>query len=765
MITTRISASERRWKPEEVVDEYVLVGKTISNSSTWAFDRLRMYCNSTTALVQLRWPDGTIIDTQPFHTGGGWTEGVAGSFEHDFLFDLSANTANEELLIMMKGLCEDPTQMTEVYTYPTGFTASRGKNAQITYWDLSYFNTLNNGSTHGYFLSRDNPLHTLLGAELAGAINMNFENCNLDGPTLDKLMIALDSTGYTGGTYNWTNNAGSPSSAVKANYDSLAAKSWTLEGIPPPSPVPTGQSYYMLNETNGNTYADAGPVNNTATKRGGSHSTDGKLLNGYQGATAAGNDIQVPYVADYNILAGDNTMKPHSISFWFKTTNNALTWQMLAGRSGMFYCALYNGTLRWVILGGSEGNLERRSYQFTFNNNTWYCVTLSYEGGGTLADLKMYINGAHVDRSSTVGSTLGTISANSNPFVFCNHYNGSNAFGLNGVIDEIAIDVGTAWTESEHAGYYNNGQGIQRTVANNSYTAINDLTIDRIHSTGAKVSFTPPTSDHPINSYEISIGAQLNNTFTDPAKAWVKGLTAGTQYSSIRVTAIDIYGNRNDVSNSISFTTASNAVFPTTSLAGYYTMDSDFTDSVGTNHGTNYGATQNAGKINNGFAYDGNDDYTIIPTPYYSGNPSWTLSAWLHIPSASATRSGVLVIRPQNTGGMHVLLYNDGRLLIGRWNGGSTFVTPPLNSWFHLAITYNSSTRLLTIYIDGVVTATLTQTSSQLYAFNGDIIIGDGVTSELNYLGSIDELALYTDDLLEPEIKDITNNGSGNQYS
>jgi hypothetical protein len=764
MKNTRIGASERRWKNPPTDDEYVLVGRTISNDSTWCFDRLRMYSNSTTALVQLRWrSNGQIIDTQPFHAGGGWT---ASTFEHDFTFDLSANTNNDEIDIMMTGLSTNPNDMTEVYAYPTGYSASRGKNSQITYWDLNYFNALNNGATHGYFIVRDNPLSTLKGANLTGAIYMMVKNCNLDSQTLDDLMVGLDSTGYTGGTYDYTNNAGNPTAAVRSNYLSLKAKSWTIEGVPPPADeVPSGQSYYMLNETNGTTYADAGSANNTATRRGGSHAV-GKLGNGWKGLTAVGNDIQVPNVSAYDVVDAGGNLQPHTISFWFKTSNTGLTWQMLAGRANMFYCALYNGTLRWVIFGGSSGSLERRSYQFSFYNDTWYCVTIAFDGGDTVAALKMYINGVHVDRSTTVGTNYGTTPEITTPFVFGNHYNGSNSFGLDGVIDEICIDMSKEWDIYDVSAYYNNGGGVQRSKPNSSFAAIGNLAVNTIHRTGVRLTCTAPPSDYTIDRYEVYVDGVLNNTCLKITEIWVKDLVANTSYSNVRVRAIDVYGNANADSNSVSFTTTSSAVFPTFGVQAYYTLDNTLNDSVGANHigSLGGGASYDAGKIANGVSYTG-AGYTTVPTSYFSGDSSWSLSMWIKIDALPASRTGLAVIRPQNTGGMHLLIYSDGRILYGRWNGGSTWVTPTIGSWCHVVGTYDNSTRVMTMYVDGVQDNELTLASNQPFAFSGDMLIGRAVIGELEYVGDVDEVTLHNRKMTKAEVVDLYNNGNGLQYS
>lgn len=763
---TTTAASNRRYINVNTVDTagYVLVGRTTSNLSQWAFNRLRMYENSTTAEVQLRWKDTlNVIDTQLFHSGGGWTEGVSGSFEHDFTFDLSMNTNNDEIDIMMRGLATNPQAFTQVYMYDTGFTASRPIFSSITYWDLNYFNPINDGvSSHGYFLAKNNPLATLVGAELAAVIQMQVENCLLDSATIDALMIALDNTEYTGGTFVYTGNPGSPTSAVKTNYDDLIAKSWNITGVAPPGDFPAVTSYFKLNETSGTSFADAAG-GNTATRRGGSFGT-GKIFGGYQGAVAAGNDIQVPYISSYNLTDIGDVLKPHTIAFWFRTTTPGAEWQMFAMKDGQFYIALYNGTLRWVIYGGSNGSLERRSFDYTFSGSTWYCCVLAFDGTDGVAGLKMYVNGQHVPSSSTVGTTYGTPPANTNPIVLANHANGTNSFGVSGVIDEVAINVGYCWDLTDVATFYNNGNGVSYTKNNTTLTGVTDLAVDTLYTTGAKLTLTPPASDYAIDRYEVSIGGTLSGTFSSASELYLSGLTPNTLYENIDVIAVDIYGNVSPSSNVISLTTNSTASITTSGLMAYYKLDETsgaIIDSQSTNDGTNFGATSVAAKIGNGYSYDGVDDYSILPTTYFSGDVSWSIAMWLNINGLQASRSGILVIRPQNTGGMHILLNSNGTLLIGRWNGGATTITPPISSYFHLAVTFDQPSRILRVYVDGTLDNEVTLTGAQTFAFSGDVIVGDGVPAELNYDGIIDELPIYNRSLNPLEVADLYNNGNG----
>lgn len=448
-------ASERRWRPLEVIEDmpgYVLIGKTISNSSGWAFDRLRMYSNSLTARVALTWGDGTVIDIQPFST--------TGDFEHDFLFDLSSNVDKEEILILLKGASLDKQDYTEVYMYPTGFDATRGKNAEITYWDLNYYNPINDGhSSQGYFEAKGQPLNTIVGAEHFASILVNITNCNVDSKTIDKTMISLDRIGQLGGTFQYLGNTGAPTGAVLENYNNLVAKGWNIEGIAPPAPYPAVTSYFKFDEAQGNDYYDSSLLGNTATRYAGDVSTDGILNNAYKGLGNNSDYVLIPYISEYNFKDSENKLKPHTFSFWFKTDHLGVNTQQFIDKKGQVYVAMYNGTLRWIIQGGTLNSMERRSYNYEFAPDTWYCVSLVFDGTPTLAGMKMYVNGVTVPKSTTKGGDYGDAVENTNDFFIGNDHYLVYSRALSGLMDELAISIGYAWNEGEVSKFYNNGVG------------------------------------------------------------------------------------------------------------------------------------------------------------------------------------------------------------------------------------------------------------------------------------------------------------------
>lgn len=83
---------------------------------------------------------------------------------------------------------------------------------------------------------------------------------------------------------------------------------------------------------------------------------------------------------------------------------------------------------------------------------------------------------------------------------------------------------------------------------------ITDLSIGLKTPTTAQILFTNPESTNSLQEFEVSIDAIPYQTITASGQ-YITGLTSGVEYKNITVKAIDIYYNRAEESNQITFTT------------------------------------------------------------------------------------------------------------------------------------------------------------------------------------------------------------------
>lgn len=229
-------------------NRWYIVGQIVGQGNTaWALDRWRLYYPKATTQVGIFYDFGTVSSDNgrqykmitpdlvaPFHAGGGWT---TSTYEHDFTFDLSADTANCYLAIK----CIPSTAgFQQIYAGASGYGASRGKNANMFSWDFSIVNTVANigGADSSLIFKNQSSFQVLdwkdnLTTPTLYAKTLLFENCNINQANLDKLIIWTERGGISNGTLNYSGNPGIPSNASKAAYDALIARGWTITGTAP----------------------------------------------------------------------------------------------------------------------------------------------------------------------------------------------------------------------------------------------------------------------------------------------------------------------------------------------------------------------------------------------------------------------------------------------------------------------------------------------------------------------------------------------------
>lgn len=229
---------------------FIFFAKTISSSASWGFDRFRLYNPSWhtriglysnadfSANSYLRSDGKLAIDKAP--TYGSKVFSTTNGFEHDFSFDLSSNTANEQVVVCIQGR---PTgsEFQQVYTFPTGYSATYARDADIVQWDFSVVNPLANvGGADTSMFFDNQPLDSLFWFDSTTtpkifAKTLRFQNCLLGGAMIDNILIWTDAGGVSNGTLNYSGNTGVPTNASKTAYDNLISKGWTITGTAPPT--------------------------------------------------------------------------------------------------------------------------------------------------------------------------------------------------------------------------------------------------------------------------------------------------------------------------------------------------------------------------------------------------------------------------------------------------------------------------------------------------------------------------------------------------
>lgn len=199
-------------------------------------------------------------------------------------------------------------------------------------------------------------------------------------------------------------------------------------------------------------------------------------------------------------------------------------------------------------------------------------------------------------------------------------------------------------------------------------------------------------------------------------------------------------------------------------LVAWWAGDGDATDLVDGNDGTpQNGATFTPGLVGDAFSFDGEDDVVTVPNGpslNFGPNSPMTVELW-------AYRTGLASI-------MHLVGkrtgcgFNDFNYQMafdpsrGLLFGGDPINSPvttgqqmPLNTWMHLAGTFDGTT--FRFYINGVLAGTSIGTLGPIN--NASLEIGNSGAC-MPFAGMIDEVSLYDRALSALEIQDIFNAGS-----
>jgi Concanavalin A-like lectin/glucanases superfamily/Secretion system C-terminal sorting domain/Ig-like domain CHU_C associated len=159
--------------------------------------------------------------------------------------------------------------------------------------------------------------------------------------------------------------------------------------------------------------------------------------------------------------------------------------------------------------------------------------------------------------------------------------------------------------------------------------------------------------------------------------------------------------------------------------------------------------------------FDGVDDYVALPptaTNIPAGNSNYTIEAWIN-PSALGDRHIVAWGNYQNTNQVNAFrLSNSG--LINYWWDNDLFVSYAftLGTWYHVAATYDGTTRK--IYVNGnVVGQDTPQTNVHFVTNTANVTIGAGNNLAANgfFKGSMDEVRIWNKALTAADIMNTMN--------
>jgi hypothetical protein len=201
---------------------------------------------------------------------------------------------------------------------------------------------------------------------------------------------------------------------------------------------------------------------------------------------------------------------------------------------------------------------------------------------------------------------------------------------------------------------------------------------------------------------------------------------------------------------------------PPANLISWWRAENNAVDALDINNGTlQGGVTFAAGEVGQAFSFDGGDSAVQIPDSAsldFATNAPMTIELWAYRTGAETTMY-LLGKRDANCGSVQYEIgfdpYNGLSFTVG--NGSvATGVQMPLNTWMHLAATFNG-VHSLAFYTNGTLAATGIgnlgpSNSAPLIIGNSSICAG--------FTGLIDEVSIYSNDLSAAKIQSIYAAGS-----
>ena len=214
-------------------------------------------------------------------------------------------------------------------------------------------------------------------------------------------------------------------------------------------------------------------------------------------------------------------------------------------------------------------------------------------------------------------------------------------------------------------------------------------------------------------------------------------------------------------------------------LVGYWSFDNQsdpgHDDSENGSNGVNHGATWVSNGISGGaLEFDGDDDYIDLPITGSLEVSPITIAAWINM----TTESGGFIYQYMPKGahwdGRGIIIFATGSGFGCRkgdadytWDFAHGSTTLSDSTWYHVAWTFNSSSSIFDVYVNGVLDGSETEYDDIVYEDNDGVyngpptkkaLIGAGMDSkpyeafEYHFHGLIDEVRIYDRALSDAEI-------------
>ena len=272
-------------------------------------------------------------------------------------------------------------------------------------------------------------------------------------------------------------------------------------------------------------------------------------------------------------------------------------------------------------------------------------------------------------------------------------------------------------------------------------------------------SFTVEASGYPAPTFSASGALPSGVTFVGGVLSGAPAEGTGGSYP-IEVTASNGVGN--DATQTFTLTVeAAVCVAPPTDLLAWFPAEGDASDAEFGIHGSALtGAGFAAGKVNQGFTFDGASAVVEVPDdPAWAfGANAFTVQTWVRFDAISG--SDVLVGQSEGSGNLNKWLFwlKNGRLEFHLNGTASANITsdatfaPTLGRWYHVAVTRSGNT--YRFYVDGAQNGGDRLDANAVPDVNAPLTFGKAEAfNALN--GMLDEVQIFSRALSGAEVASV----------
>jgi hypothetical protein len=498
---------------------------------------------------------------------------------------------------------------------------------------------------------------------------------------------------------------------VSKTGDHVMAGSLTAKGFIDTSAI----AYYQFNDN----------VKNSSTYAG----LDGSL----QGNASLGSDMLFLDGVDSHVMVNDNI----NLSFGNGTLDSAFTFSAWINMNNavnfpVISKGVYNTDAEYFFGTDIDGKLTVRIYDesvadcyigrrfsaYSLSSGSWTHVSATYNGNGTAAGLKLYLNGELVDDADSSVTCSYVAMENLASAVYLGKYDANYA---NGKVDEVMIQNRTL-TPAEVRSLY-------------STSRIKYLDVDEVTTLYLYLSGVDP----------IDQTNEMGYLYFDPV--FNRLMISDQIFIPESFPALDNTKNTQDYTH---FVDENKIVAYDFGMPLEGVIDLDGADDNGSAlNNTNF---TNTGFIGYGILVGKNGDGVSIDTPAISTDTG-TIEMWSKLNNVGTSETNTLVhFYFSDSGTPLVQLVKQGTSDLYAKVGDATLTDTtydiPDTNWHHYALTWNLGA--FEVFVDGVSVATGAYTSPLTTPNTFLLGYGNAIDTSLN--GSMDSVAIYTDVLTDDEI-------------